>query len=424
MSAPAPILFTHYGEDWIRGSERCLLDLLTHIDRQRYRPIVWCNAPALAREAQALGVPVHQSRFSIIGYWYSPRWDLANYTRLVRTGVDLVRQHGIRVLHSNSGAPNQWLLPVARAARLPLLAHLHAVYNLRDRCTLGLHHATLAVGVSQGCVDGLVEDGMPRDRTKVIYNGVDTDLLGRGDARALRQQLGIPADAITITRVGSLIHRKGVDLMLQAFAQLRTVRPKCHLLVVGEGPERPQLEALARQLGLEGSAHFLGLVDSAGAVLRDATDIAVSPARGEGFGLTVIEAGVFGLPIVATNTTGMTEILSDGESGLIVPVGDVRALVSALTTMIDQPDLRRRLGAAVRATVERRFLISRYVEQFEATYAELMTRPRPQLGWLGPWTSPAIYGRWVGGGVRRRLIPGRQPDLRAGSTPLAARPPV
>jgi hypothetical protein len=400
---PTPILLAHYGEDWIRGSERCLLDLLTYIDRTRVSPVVWCNAPALAREVRALDVPVHQSRFTILAHWSPPRWDFVNYARLVRTGRELVRRHGIRLLHSNNGAPHQWLLPVARSARLPLLAHLHVVYQRRDRCTLGLHQATLAVGVSQGCLEGLLADGMPRERTRVIYNGVDESLLGRGAAHELRAQLGIPPDAITITRVGSLIHRKGVDLMLHAFAQLRQERPGCHLLVVGEGPDRPTLEALSRQLRLQSAVHFLGLVDSAGAVLRDATDIAVSPARDEGFGLTVIEAGVFGRPIVATDTPGMREILADGESGLIVPIGDVPALVTAMRRLIDDPALRRRLGEGARTIVNARFLVRRYVAEFEKTYAELLSTPAPSFGWRGSWTGITPYGRWLTGALRQRL---------------------
>ncbi|HEX5387023.1 MAG TPA: glycosyltransferase family 4 protein [Gemmatimonadales bacterium] len=403
MTAPVPILFTHYGEDWIRGSERCLLDLLTHIDRARFRPILWCNAAALAREAGALDVPVHQSKFSILLHWTPPRYAIGRYLALVREGRRIVRQHGIRLLHSNSAAPHQWLLPIARGERLPLLAHLHVVYAQRDRFTLGLHQATLAVGVSHGCIDGLLDDGMPRERTRVIYNGVDVDLLARGDERGLRHRLGIPDDAVTLTRVGSLIHRKGVDLMLRAFAELRRTHPNVHLLVVGDGPERPALEALARELGLADTAHFLGLVPSAGAVLRDATDMAVSPARDEGFGLTVIEAAAFGLPIIATNTPGMNEILRDGESGLIVPIEDVAALVRALDVAIRDPALRHRLGAAARATVQERFLISRYVSGFEATYTELLAKPQAELGWGGPKTGPVVYGRWLSGVVRRKL---------------------
>jgi L-malate glycosyltransferase len=403
MSEPTPILFTHYGADWIRGSERCLLDLLAHIDRRRYRPIVWCNAPTLADAVRRLDLPVHVSRFTILGHWSRPRLDVLNYGRLVREGLRLVREHRIRLLHANSGAPSQWLVPVARRARIPLVTYLMIVYNLRERCTLGLHQVTRAVGMSRGCIDGLLADGMPAQRTSVIYGAVDVGLIGQGDQRGLRQRLGLPPHALTITRIGSLIPRKGVDLMLRAFAALRADHPSCHLLIVGDGPERQPLEALARTLGVDGSAHFLGQIEPAGAVLRDATDIAVSPARDEGFGLTVIEAGAFGLPVVATDTPGMREILSDGVSGLIVPIGDVPALTGALRRLVDEPGLRSRLGAAARETVERRFLVSRYVAEFEALYAELLARPERDLGWVGDWTGPGVYGRWIGGVLGRRL---------------------
>lgn len=402
-SGAAPILFTHYGEEWIRGSERCLLDLLTHIDRRHFQPVAWCNAEALAVELRRIEVPVHVSPFSILFHWVPPRYAFGQYLRQVREGQALVERHRIRLLHSNSGAPNQWLVPVARSRRLPLLVHLHVPYVARDRMALLLHHASLAVGVTAGCLEGVLEDGMPRSRTKTIYNGVDPVEWARGDERELRARLGIPPGEVVLTRVGSLIHRKGVDVMLRVFKRLLAERPKCHLLIVGEGPERPQLEALARELGLAGRAHFLGFVPSTGAVLRDATDIAVSPARVEGFGLTVIEAGLAALPVVATNTTGMNEILRSGENGVIVPVEDEAALLVALREVVDRPELRLRYGRALHAVVEERFLTASYVHAFEETYASLLAGDPHGYGWRGPWSSPSIYARWMAHGLERRL---------------------
>jgi glycosyltransferase involved in cell wall biosynthesis len=400
--APAPILFTHYGEDWIRGSERCLLDLLAHIDRSRFRPVAWCNGETLAGELRRIDVPVHVSPFSVLFLWDSPHWAFGSYLRLMREGLSLVRHHGARLIHSNSGAPNQWLLPVARGAGVPLLTHLHVPYIVRDRMALLLHHATLVVGVTTGCIEGLLEDGMPAARTKTIYNGVDPEEWGRGDETGLRARLGITSDEIVLTRVGSLIQRKGVDLMLRVFQRLLAERPRCHLLVAGEGPDRSGLEAMARDLGVSERVHFLGFVPSSGAVLRDATDIAVSPARVEGFGLTVIEAGLAARPVVATNTTGMTEILRSGENGVIVPVGSEPALLAALRELVDRKDLRERYGHALLATVQQRFLTASYVRAFEETYAALLAGDPRDWGWRGPWSSPSIYTRWIAQALERR----------------------
>lgn len=403
--APHPILFTHYGENWIRGSERCLLDLLGHLDRRRFDPFVWTNNTALVEAVRGLGITTYSSRFSILFHFDPPRLDFPNYFQLIREGREIVRRHRVRLLHSNSGAPNQWLVPISRREHVPLLLHLHAPYAQRERCTLRMHQATLVIGGSRGCVDGLVADGMAPERVRVIYYGVDATLLAQGDERDLRSRLGIAPDDVVLARVGSLIQRKGVDLMLRAFAELLRSHPRCHLLVVGEGPERSELERLSDSLGLSGRVHFLGLVPSAGAVLRDATDVAVSPARMEGFGLTVIEAGLFGLPIVATDTPGMREILTHEQDGLIVPIEDVSALVSALVRVVRDPELRDRLGAAVRETVERRFSIRRYIAELEQTYEELLGNP----GWArersGIRAALRPYWRWIRDAAARRLDP-------------------
>jgi glycosyltransferase involved in cell wall biosynthesis len=338
---------------------------------------------------------------------------VASYGRQVRQGLSLVRRHGIRLLHVNSAAPQQWMLPVARMAAIPGLVHLHVPYAQRDRMTLLLHHATLAVGVTAGCLEGLLADGMPAARTRTIYNGVDPKQADEGDERELRAQLGIAPDEVVLSRVGSLIHRKGVDVMLRVFARLLAQRPRCRLLVVGDGPDRAQLEAMARELGVADRAHFVGFRPSAIAVLRDATDIAVSPARVEGFGLTVIEAGLVGRPVVATNTTGMDEILSSGENGVIVPVEDEDALLAALLEQVDTPELRERYGRALEATVRERFLISSYVRAFEETYTELLAGDPRGWGWRGSWSSPAVYARWLAETVERRVRAGAGSDASA-----------
>src|SRR6185295_3921141 len=116
-SPPVPILFVHYGEEWIRGSERCLLDLLEHLDRGRFDPFLWCNGNVLASAARRLGVPVQVDAFPILFDDLPPRFPFLHYARTVRKAFRIVREHGIRIVHSNSGAPVQWMLPVARTFR-------------------------------------------------------------------------------------------------------------------------------------------------------------------------------------------------------------------------------------------------------------------------------------------------------------------
>jgi hypothetical protein len=98
---PVPVLFTHFGEQWIRGSEMVLLDLLRYLDPAIIRPVVWCNGTDLAEACRAAGHPVHQMDFTVYFEHWSPRFDLRAYRAVVRESNSLVRRYGIRVLHAS-----------------------------------------------------------------------------------------------------------------------------------------------------------------------------------------------------------------------------------------------------------------------------------------------------------------------------------
>jgi L-malate glycosyltransferase len=411
---PAPILFVHHaGLDWIRGSTRCLLDLLAHIDRTRFAPIVWCNQPTILEAVRALNVPVEQARHW--GDFHPLRPD----RRWMAEALALVERHRIRLMHADEFTQASVLVPVARRARIPLLAQLHQVPTSDERLWSLLHQVDLAVGTTRACITGLLADGFPRERATVIYNGIDPDRLSAGDATTLRASLGIPRDAVVFTLVGSLIHRKAIDIALRAFARLQPARPDpatlappaVHLLLCGSGPEREALEALATSLGIQAQTTFLGECAHAGAVLRDATDVLIAPSRDESFGLTLAEAGLFGVPAVASSIPAHVEVVGDA-AGLLVPVEDPVALAEAMERVRHDSALRRRLGEAARQRTTSMFLIDRYVREFEETYASLLARPASAWGWRRlRW--PHAYNRWIGEAVRRRLARRYCPRRRA-----------
>jgi L-malate glycosyltransferase len=405
--AAAPILFVHHaGIDWIRGSTRCLLDLLTHIDRTRFAPVVLCNQPVILDAVRALNVPAHEAR-----NWLSPHPLRPDWQWLADVNA-LIERHRIRLIHSDEFTQASVLAPAARRARIPLLSQLHQVPTRDERLWSLLHQVDLAVGTTRACVTGLLEDGFPADRAIVIYNGVDPERLTQGNATRLRDELGISPDAVVLTLVGSLIHRKAVDIALRAFAGLRTAAHS-HLLVCGSGPERTSLEALAASLGVQNRTTFLGECPHAGAVLRDATDVLLAPSRDESFGLTLAEAGLFGIPAVASNIAAHQEVVGE-DAGLIVPVEDVAAMAAALDRMVTDPSLRRRLGEAAGRRVRSMFLIARYVREFEDTYAALIARPGRDYGWRSlRW--PHAYNDWIRRAVARRL--GRRSSRADGRSP-------
>ena len=397
-SVRVPILFVHSGLDWIRGSEQCLLDLLRHLDRARFDPVVCCDAASLADAAAELGAAVRRVS------WWETGGDAVLPTRAsVRAAREVVRAHGIRLIHANAAAPLKALVPVARSERIPLLAHLHIVPEVDERRHSLLHQVSLAVGVSHVAVRGLLEDGFPADRAVVIHNGIDPERLGGGDARALRHQLGIAPDETVFTVLASLIPRKGIDVVLAGMSALGTTRGDCHLLVCGGGPERAALEGRAAALAVASRVPFLGERRDAGAVLRDATDVLVTAARNEAFALNVLEAGLFGVPVIASDIPAHREAIVPGETGLLFPAEDAAALAAAMECLAADRSLRRRLGDGARRRVEGGFLVRHYVTRFHEVYEGLLEQPRSRFGWLRGSRWPRAYNDWLATAIRRRL---------------------
>ena len=307
------------------------------------------------------------------------------------------------MLHANGATPAQWLAPIARWRRLPLLSHLHIDYQRRQRFANLLHQADLVVGVSAQVIEDFVRDGMPPARTAVIYNGIDFERLLAMPGNSLRPSLGIPAEAVVVAAVGSLIKRKGHDVLLRA---LRQIDPSIdlRLLVASDGTERQALERLSDELGLKARVHFLGYFDDIAGVYRS-SDMVVLASRGDAFGLVLAEAGLFGLPVISTKVGGIPEVIADGITGILVPPDDPGALAAAITRLAKDTGYRAALGKAAKERVERMFGRQRMAAEFQDTYERLARIDRKALGWRGVATSLKPYGNIVTQAVSKRAAP-------------------
>jgi len=392
--SPSTVLFTHYGDNWIRGSERCLLDLLSHLDRSRFRPIVWCNSEIMADEIRHLDVPLIQSEFPLLFGWQRPRFAFNAFYHLVRQGIKLVDTHGVNLIHANSGAPNQWLNLVARARHIPLLTHLHSRYPLRDRMSLGLHQVPMAVGVSQPVINSLLDDGMPVERTCVIPNGIDTRRLDQQERVDLRRMLNLEKNDFLIATTGSLIHRKGTDIIIDAVSRLIKQGIPARLVVIGDGPERASLQQQIQQLGIQEHISMLGERTDVAGLLRGGVDLFVSAAREEVFGLVLAEAGLASLPVVAPRVGGIPDVIIDGTTGQLTPVEDVTALAQTMREFYLSPQQRYAMGIAGRHHVLNHFTILRNVHRFEQLYTRMLYDPAMRMHWHSHWQirPPTITG--------------------------------
>ncbi|ELI6433779.1 glycosyltransferase family 4 protein [Aeromonas salmonicida subsp. salmonicida] len=379
-----PVLLVHYGEDWIRGSERCLLDLLAHLDRSRFTPLLWCNSPTLAAEAATLGVETMVEPFSLLLGWQAPRFDLAAHRRLSRRARELITERQIGLVHANSAAPCQWLAGVCRALQVPLVCHLHARYQPRDRFSLRVHQASVLIGVSEPVLTGWRQDGCAADRLIRVPNGVDAARLNAGAHWPVVDMLGLPPGELIIATVGSLIKRKGIDLLIRSLAALTESGEGARLLVIGCGPEREALMALASELGVAERVHFLGERPDSAAILRGGVDLLVSGAREEVFGLTLAEAGMLGLAVSAYRVGGIPEVVAEGVSGLLATPGDWIEMADHWR-QLSNPQTRCAMGRAGQQRAAQLFTVDRYVEKITAVWGDALA---------GRWrsTSQSSYG--------------------------------
>lgn len=399
MSA-IPILLVHYGEDWIRGSERCLLDLLAHLDRSRFAPLLWCNSQRLADEAARLGVNTVVEPFTLLLGWQAPRFDLAAHRALCQRARALIGEHGVTLVHANSAAPCQWLAGVCREMAVPLVCHLHARYQPRDRFTLRVHEANVLIGVSQPVLTAWREDGCEHARLIHIPNGVDGERLNSGSRWPVLDMLGLPPGGLILATIGSLIKRKGIDLLIRSLAELVNSGEEVQLLVIGSGPERLALEALVVELGVAERVHFLGERPDSAAILRGGVDLLVSGAREEVFGLTLAEAGMLGLPVSAYRVGGIPEVVEHGVNGLLAEPGDWIQMAGHWQRL-SNPSLRSAMGHAGQQRAERLFTVEIYVDKITEVWTDALA---------GRWASASQFPyqrmlRWLG---RRLAARGRR----------------
>ncbi len=189
----------------------------------------------------------------------------------------------------------------------------------------------------------------------------------------MRAEFGWPADAYVALFAGRLAPQKGVDDLVTALDLLQHVRPNLRTLIVGDGPLRERLEGTARAFWLldgAGLVRFTGHRPDVPRLLA-ASDLMVLPSYYEGLPNVVLEAMRMGKPVVATAAPGTTEVVADGRTGLLVPTHSPKALAQAIRTVIDDPELARRLGEAGRVRVAEEFRVETMVDEFASLYDEL-----------------------------------------------------
>lgn len=399
------ILLLDTGKEW-GGGTNSMLELLGRLDRSRfavdalfYRNYARGQSDVRIGDAlAAIGVPlrelppprqprwawaakelmrgvlrIHRPWIAKAVFRIDRRWRIVPLAWQI---ADLLAAGRYDMLYlNNQPSSNLEGIMAARIAGTPCVQHcrIEATLNLFevDQANTGLARI---ICVSEGIRGSLVAQGIHNNLCQVVRNGIDVGQPLPEPAFS-REQLGIPEGAVIIGSIGSLIARKGFDILIDAFSlATRCIAERCHLIIAGEGVQRPPLEAQVRRLGLATQVSFLGFVDN-GLGVSHALDIAVLASAKEGLPRVLLEAMWLGKPVVASDVVGPRELVVDGETGWLFPYGDRQALARHLSALIGDARLRTRMGQAGRRRIVQQFSIERYVEGVERVWRETLSRP-------------------------------------------------
>jgi len=349
------------------GAERAATGLALHLPSDRFE--TWmCSTrhtdPAVAARLDAAGV-----RHVDLG-----RRSKIDVHRLLPLAA-LLRRESFDLLHSHMFGSNVWGCVLGRGCRVPVvIAHEHTwsyegrlrrwvdgriIGRLADRfvavSTLDAHRMETLEGVAPGKIVTIPNSYIPRPPSSVSD---------------LRAEFGMGTEPLIVT-VALLRPQKALDVLLDAFALVLESLPSTRLVIAGDGPCRADLERRAAELGLAGGVHFLGLRTDIDALLASA-DVAALSSDFEGTPLVAFECMANGTPLVATAVGGMPDVIESGQTGLLVPPRDPRALADGLINLLTDPGRRERMAAAATERLSA-FTLEAAVERYAALYEQLVS---------------------------------------------------
>jgi len=297
---------------------------------------------------------------------------------LVRFARDL-RRDRTQIVHAFNFYPNMFAIPAARLAGVPVvIATLRDMGDLwtpmqrrAQRWVCRMAHRVVANAAAVR--EQAVKEGYDPRAVCVIRNGLDLATFSRShDHVPRRAALGLPPHVPVVAVFSRLNHPvKGIHVFLEAVARVAHVHRDVQFLVVGDGPLRPGLEALAKGLGVGDRVRFTGYRADVGEAMATVT-ISVIPSLSEGLSNVLLESMAASIPVIASRVGGTPEVIDDGQSGLLVPPRDPEVLAKAIGFLLSDPEHARTLGRAGRRRVEQLFQIGRMVGETETLYDDML----------------------------------------------------
>jgi glycosyltransferase involved in cell wall biosynthesis len=383
------LFYNHTGQ--VSGAERVLQMILKGLGRDRYECVVACPENSQMSELlDAEGV----RRRAVLGLEARFTWRpdhllryLSSFARVIRHARAVVSEESPDVIHANSIRAGIVMTAATMGLGIPVIWHAHDILPrhplsvfIRLFAATSRHVSILAVSeaVARRFRGVIVGRRLP---ITTVHNSVDTERFRPNveSRSATRRRLGISETQRVIGIVGHLSASKGQFELVEAFAAISQQLTDAVLVIVGaslfnrERHYEESLTHLARSLGSADRVHFLGSRGDVPDLMRS-FDLLVSNSRIEAFPLTVLEGMASGIPVLATAIGGTPEMITNNENGWLVPPGDKATLARSLTTLLNDGELRGRLGRNARQAAVARFSTDRFNREIDELYSRLSPR--------------------------------------------------
>lgn len=357
------------------GAEMWILALAKHLNSEH----VYCQL-AITHESPSQNIEVfHRYRALGLDAHKVPmtgRFDLRGLMRLVR----LIREMEIDIIHTHGYKSDIIGIIAARLTGIRALATPHGFENANDFklqafIKLGCFALRFFDGVaplSKELQMDMQRIGVTNHRIHIIQNGVDVNEI---DAERENREPGpFKSEGLkSIGYVGQLAHRKNIDAMLDAFDLLHQKHPNTRLVLVGDGPMRENLQERAKGLSSGGHIQFMGYRKDRLSIVKN-LDVFCMTSSLEGIPRCMMEAMALEVPVTAFDIPGVDQLIIDGKTGLLAPLGDVKALVSCWERFLSHEEYRKRIATAGRQHILDYFSAQRMAGQYQELYGQLIHR--------------------------------------------------
>ncbi len=353
------------------GAEQVIINLIKGIDKDKFQPFVCClnDKGPFAGELEQLGV-------KIFALHKKPGADLATIGKIKK----ILKEKHIDIIHPHLWGANFWGRLAAKAAGTKTVVITEHNVDVWKKWYHKILDRFLAcwtdkiIVVSNQVKKFYVENvGIADEKLEVVYNGIPLNpkLHDAEENLRLKEELDINNTKPVLSNIGRLVPAKANHIFLETLRHLDKKGIDFNALIIGDGPLKESLIEQGKDLIEKKCVKFTGLRKDISKIL-DITDVSVLSSTREGFSIVVLESMAKGIPFVATNVGGNDEQIIDGETGFLTPVNDAKALADSITKILQNPELKQKMGQAAEERLTKNFALNIMVRQTEDLYLKIL----------------------------------------------------